>query len=65
MAEQLPLPAAPSNQLPPLAISDGALLKFSREMNTQLVSFIRQFAEPRRHPRVDFQLSRFAPRKPR
>lgn len=65
MAEQLPLPAPPHPALPPLPISDGALLKFSREMNLRLQAFDQRFAAPRVHPRLIFGHARGASRKPR
>lgn len=65
MSEQLPLPAKTSTSLPPLLISDGALLIFSRGLNAQLADFEQRFVQPRRHPRLVFAHSRSKPRKPR
>jgi hypothetical protein len=65
MAEQLPLPAPPESSLPPLALSDGALLEFNREMSVQLKAFDRRFATPRVHPRLVFGEARGASRRPR
>jgi hypothetical protein len=65
MAEQLPLPAPPESILPPLALSDGALLEFSREINVQLKAFDKRFATPRVHPRLTFGQARGPSRRPR
>lgn len=67
MSEQLPIPApvGANRCLPPLPIDDGALLKFSRELNLQLHDFEQRFVQPRRHPRLVFGHARQASRKPR
>jgi hypothetical protein len=65
MSDQIPLPAGAYRSLPPLELSDGALLKFSREMRVQLKDLEARFVVPRQHPRLSFGESRGASRRPR
>ena len=51
--------------MPPLEFSDGALLKFSREMRVQLKDLEARFVVPRQHPRLFFGEARGASRRPR
>lgn len=65
MAEQLPIPVGIQYILPPLSIDDGVLQQFSSELNDRLNELEKRFFVPRRHPRLFFNQSRMAPRKPR
>jgi len=65
MAEQIPLPAKAHSGLPAVSIDDGALLKFSREINMRLKDFEQRFVKPRQHPRIIFGQARGTSRRPR
>lgn len=66
MSDQLPLPAGHYPALPPVAVNEDALERFTTEMDRQLADFDQRFFEPRRNPSVEMHWHREQPpRKPR
>ena len=65
MSDQIPTPTEVYPGLPPVAISDRALARFTIEMVGRLHEFEERFAERRKHPRMNFGESRGANRRDR
>jgi hypothetical protein len=65
MSDQL-LPAGAYPALPPVAVNDDALERFTLLMERRLAQFDERFFTPRQHPRIDVRRHRRQPpRKPR
>jgi hypothetical protein len=65
MSDQLPTTTKPYPGLPPVAIDDRALAKFTIDMVGRLQELEERFVEPRQHPRLTFAHARGASRRPR
>jgi hypothetical protein len=66
MSDQLHLPAGAYPALPPVAVNDDALQRFTLEMDRRLRNFDVRFYVRREHPRIEVRRHRRQPpRKPR
>jgi hypothetical protein len=66
MSEFMPTAALPYPALPPVAVNEGALVRFTEQMDRQVAELEARFVVPRQHPRIGTARHRNQPpRKPR